>query len=100
MVHHRVANNISVDRVEVNKLYETFLSISNNGKDALDKEKFKQGLGKLEECGLRNLQDSPFVDRLFTLLDTDKSGTVDLQEFVSGLSLLCKGTPEEKLARE
>lgn len=86
--------------MEVNKLYETFLSISNNGKEPLNKEKFRAGLGKLEACGLRNLEDSPFVERLFTLLDTDKNGTVDLQEFVSGLSLLCKGTPEEKLARE
>lgn len=73
------------------------MSISNNGKDALNRAKFREGLGKLEACGLRNLDDSPFVERLFTLLDVNHDGTVDLQEFVSGLSLLCKGTVEEKL---
>jgi len=34
---------------------------------------------------------------LFDLLDTNKDNTVDLQEFVGGLSILCKGTVEEKL---
>ena len=37
--------------------------------------------------------------RMFELLDLNKDGTVDLQEFISGLSFLCKGTPEEKLLR-
>jgi hypothetical protein len=36
---------------------------------------------------------------MFELLDLNKDGTVDLQEFISGLSFLCKGTPEEKLLR-
>jgi hypothetical protein len=73
------------------------LSLSNNGKDPLDRETFKKGLGKLEACGLKNLDDSPFVERLFTLLDVNHDGSVDLQEFITGLSLLCKGTVEEKL---
>jgi hypothetical protein len=73
------------------------MSLSNGGKMPLDKPTFRRGLGKLEACGLKNLDDSPFVDRLFTLLDTNGDGTVDLQEFVTGLSLLCKGTVEEKL---
>jgi len=74
------------------------MSISKGGKEPLDKEQFRNGLGKLEKCGLKNLDDSPFVERLFTLLDTNGDGTVDLQEFVSGLSMLCKGSVEEKLA--
>jgi len=86
------------DKVEVSKLYETFMSISKGGKEPLDKEQFRNGLGKLEKCGLKNLDDSPFVERLFTLLDTNGDGTVDLQEFVTGLSMLCKGSVEEKLA--
>jgi len=93
----KLQDQTNFDKVEVNKLYETFMRISNGGKQPLNREKFRSGLGQLEECGLRNLDDSPFVDRLFTLLDTNGDGTVDLQEFVSGLSLLCKGTVEEKL---
>lgn len=81
-------------------LYETFHTLSNGGKEALDRDTFKKGLGMLENCGLKNLDDSPFVDRLFDLLDTNGDGSVDLHEFVTGLSLLCKGTIEEKLARK
>lgn len=86
-----------VDKVEVSKLYETFMLLSNGGKEALDINTFRKGLGMLQAVGLKNLDDSPFVERLFTLLDTNGDGTIDLQEFVTGLSMLCKGTPEEKL---
>lgn len=71
--------------------------LSNGGKEALDINTFRKGLGMLQAVGLKNLDDSPFVERLFTLLDTNGDGTIDLQEFVTGLSMLCKGTPEEKL---
>lgn len=89
-----------VDKVEVSKLYDVFMSISDQGKTPLDKATFKKGLQMLKEAGLKNLDDSPFGERLFSLLDINKDNTVDLQEFVTGLSLLCKGTPEEKLECE
>jgi len=85
------------DKVEVKKLFETFMELSNQGKDSLDKETFKKGLSKLEACGLKNIENTPFADRLFHLLDINGDGTVDLSEFVCGLSMLCKGTVEEKL---
>lgn len=86
------------DKVEVKKLYQTFMELSNGGKESLDKETFKKGLHKLEACGLKNnIENTPFADRLFTLLDINGDGTVDLSEFVCGLSMLCKGTVEEKL---
>jgi len=45
------------------------------------------------------VEDSPFIDRLFDLLDTNGDAVLDVQEFISGLALLCKGSPEEKLKR-
>jgi len=93
----RLQEETNFDKVEVHKLYETFMSLSSGGKTPLDRATFRKGLGKLEACGLKNLDDSPFVDRLFALLDTNGDGSVDLQEFVTGLSMLCKGTVEEKL---
>jgi Ca2+-binding EF-hand superfamily protein len=81
--------------VEVKALYETFMSLNPEGR--VDKETFKKGLIKLESAGLKNLQDTPFSDRLFHLLDCNGDGVVDLREFVSGLSMLCKGSIEEKL---
>eukprot|EP01102_Stenamoeba_stenopodia_P009601 TRINITY_DN2845_c0_g1_i2.p1 TRINITY_DN2845_c0_g1~~TRINITY_DN2845_c0_g1_i2.p1 ORF type:complete len:232 (-),score=60.02 TRINITY_DN2845_c0_g1_i2:87-782(-) len=89
------AEATNFDKVEVKALYETFLSLNPEGK--VDKETFKKGLIKLESAGLKNLQDTPFSDRLFHLLDSNNDGTVDLGEFVCGLSMLCKGTVEEKL---
>jgi len=85
------------DKVEVKKLYSTFMEISNGGKESLNKEAFKRGLHKLEACGLKNIENTPFADRLFHLLDINGDGTVDLSEFVCGLSMLCKGSVEEKL---
>lgn len=73
------------------------MELSNGGKDALDLPTFRKGLGMLEKAGLKNLNDSPYVERLFVLLDTNGDGTIDLQEFVTGLSMLCKGTIEDKL---
>lgn len=89
--------SILVDQVEVNKLYQVFMELSNNGKEPLNKEAFTKGLAMLSKCGLKNLE-TPFVERLFTLLDIDGNGTIDLQEFVTGLSMLCKGSMEEKLS--
>jgi hypothetical protein len=54
---------ITVDTVEVSKLYEVFMEVSGNGETPLDKEKFRQGLGMLVDAGLNNLDDSPFADR-------------------------------------
>lgn len=74
------------------------MELSNGGETALDKETFKKGLKKLEACGLKsNIENTPFADRLFHLLDINGDGTVDLSEFVCGLSMLCKGSVEEKL---
>jgi len=88
------------DEVEVSKLYEVFFELSDGGKVALSLATFKLGLERLCQCGLqlnRNLEETPFGERLFQLLDTNQDGSVDLQEFVCGLSLLCKGSVEEKL---
>lgn len=84
------------DQVEVSKLYDTFTSLAPGGK--VDKETFKKGLEKLQSFGLKNIDNTPFAERLFHLLDINGDGAVDLTEFITGLSILCKGSVEEKLA--
>jgi len=91
-----IQKQTNFDKVEVKKLYEVFSEIAPNG--TVDEPTFKKALGKLQQCGLNNLEDTPFGERLFHLLDTNGDNVVDLQEFICGLSLLCKGTLEEKLA--
>eukprot|EP01132_Coremiostelium_polycephalum_P011213 gene11213-13738_t len=93
----KIQDSTNFDKVEVKKLYEVFSELSEGGKKPLTREQFKEGLHRLQSCGLKNIDNTPFADRLFDLLDVNKDNTVDLQEFVGGLSLLCKGTVEEKL---
>ncbi|GAM20410.1 hypothetical protein SAMD00019534_035850, partial [Acytostelium subglobosum LB1] len=93
----KLQETTNFDKVEVKKLYEVFLELSDGGKKPLNRDQFRQGLVKLQQAGLKNLDNTPFPDRLFDLLDINKDNTVDLQEFVGGLSMLCKGTVEEKL---
>lgn len=50
-------------------LFSVFQKLSNNGKTPLDKKTFQQGLCLLGECGLKNLEETPFGDRLFTLVN-------------------------------
>jgi len=38
-----------------------------------------------------------FLERLFDAFDTDGNKKIDFREFIAGLSVLSKGTPEEKL---
>jgi len=83
-------------QVEVQDLYKTFTELS-APKMQCDRELFKQCLIKLEPHGFKPPKDTPFGDRLFELLDVNNDGVVDLSEFICGLSILCKGTPEEKL---
>ncbi|EGG22713.1 calcium-binding protein [Cavenderia fasciculata] len=89
-----------MDPDTIKKLQENtnfFTELSDGGKKPLNRDQFKQGLNKLEQAGLKNLDNTPFPDRLFDLLDINKDNTVDLQEFVGGLSMLCKGSIDEKL---
>ena len=52
----------------------------------------------LENNGLKeNLASDPFSDDLFDAVDVNKDGVVDKDEILSGLSLICNGTPEEKV---
>lgn len=46
---------------------------------------------------LRDAEFNQVCADLFLTFDTDQSATVDMQELFSGLSILCEGTPGEKL---
>lgn len=64
----------------------------------LDRDAWKRVLVRLEEAGVRkNLASDPFADDLYTLVDSNGDGFVDKSELLSGLSLTCKGTPQQKM---
>eukprot|EP01103_Thecamoeba_quadrilineata_P004366 TRINITY_DN1407_c0_g1_i2.p1 TRINITY_DN1407_c0_g1~~TRINITY_DN1407_c0_g1_i2.p1 ORF type:complete len:169 (+),score=25.42 TRINITY_DN1407_c0_g1_i2:220-726(+) len=51
----------------------------------------------MRDVGLKDLEMTPFIDRLFVLFDHNNDGFVDVQDFVSGMTILFKGSVEEKL---
>jgi len=38
-----------------------------------------------EFCRLLRVERSPFVERLFSMFDTDRGGLIDLKEFIVGV---------------
>ncbi|KAL7753792.1 hypothetical protein RI367_000724 [Sorochytrium milnesiophthora] len=42
-------------------------------------------------------EDHAFLDRLFDAFDQNNDGYIDFREFIHGLSMFVRGTPEEKL---
>ena len=86
---------LSVDNVKIDQFAQTFIDAVGPDKQ-LSKETFKICCKKLEPLGVR-IADTPFEDRLFALLDKDNSGTIDVSEFLTGMAVIVKGTPEDKL---
>jgi len=80
---------------ELKQLYALFVSINPSGK--IDKERFKPLLKKLEKVGIKEWGSTPFIDRLFELVDANSDGLVDFQEFVAGMSWLAKANAQEKI---
>lgn len=81
---------ILVDNAKIKGLFEQFRNISGvHEKDGvIDKREFCTALGRKE---------SPFMDRLFELFDTDGSGTIDFKEFICGLNTVSQGSLEDKI---
>ena len=81
--------------MEINSLYKEFSKIAPSG--SVDRTKFQDALQALERHGLNEIANTPYSDRLFTLLDINEDGVVDFKEFISGFALLCKGSVEDKI---
>lgn len=77
-------------RVELVKLHKQFRRISKNG--LLDQAGFRESLGIL---GM--VQDSLLCQRLFSVFNASKTGSLDFGEFAGGLGVLMKGSVDEKL---
>ena len=50
-----------------------------------------------EFCRLLRVERSPFVERLFSMFDSDRTGLIDLKEFVVGLSNVGTEARENKV---
>jgi Ca2+-binding EF-hand superfamily protein len=82
----------SVPARELEKVFRRFAS----SRGVLAPAQFERALRALEEYGLRPVAGSPLAVQLFRVFDRDKSGSVDLDEFLRGAALLCGGTLDDK----
>ncbi|KAI9139844.1 hypothetical protein BKA69DRAFT_1083762 [Paraphysoderma sedebokerense] len=83
------------DQVELEAIYEQFKSLSTantfNDDGGIQKEIFEQCLGPL------GLEKNLVTERIFQFFDADGDGVICFGELVGGLSILCKGSLDEKI---
>ena len=75
--------------MELIALYEQFKSLATRD-GGIDRLTFDQCLGPL------GVEKNLITERIFMFFDQDNDGLINFSELVSGLSILCKGTLEEK----
>jgi len=87
----RLAKLTHFDRVEVEALFVQFSSLAAND-SGIDKQTFEACLGPL------GVEKNLITERIFSFFDQDGNNMIDFSELVCGLSILCKGTQEEKIS--
>lgn len=90
--HCKLASEHTQDAVSVAELRAMYLKFK---KETPSLEIDKAGFVKVTK-GM-GINDEFLQDLIFNKFDTDKSGSVDFREFMQGLSIITRGTPEEKL---
>ncbi|CAH8554836.1 unnamed protein product [Schistosoma turkestanicum] len=90
---NKLANNVNFTRLECEALLYMFVKIEG-----------KKPFGKLDRMKFREIfhhtfkmTDDLMIDRVFRVFDADFDGGVNAQEWVMGLSVLLRGTLEEKI---
>ncbi|KAL7751770.1 hypothetical protein RI367_002770 [Sorochytrium milnesiophthora] len=78
------------DQIELEALFEQFKSLS-TAENGISKAVFEQSLGPM------GLEKNLITDRIFKFFDRDNNGWINFGELVCGLSILCKGTLDEKI---
>ncbi|GMT07196.1 hypothetical protein PENTCL1PPCAC_29370 [Pristionchus entomophagus] len=99
-LHNLLGNRGDLDQVvdethfsknEVRSIYRAFKETSPNA--VINKEILREKFGELFPHG----DIEHYSDLLFETFDNDGNGTINFQEFVRALSVLCRGTIDEKL---
>jgi hypothetical protein len=88
-IHHLLI----VDHVEIHALYDQFKTLStvDTSEGGIDQTIFDQCLGPL------GVEKNLITERIFAFFDQDSDGLINFSELVCGLSILCKGSLEEKI---
>lgn len=81
------------ERSEIKKIYELFIKDASNGK--ITSDQFISSLSKNSQ--IKDKNSEKYLKKLFQAFDKDESGQIDFSEYMIALSMLKKGTAEEKL---
>lgn len=92
-VSHKLQGETHFEQVEIDALFSQFralATVTDKG-TGIDLGTFEQCLGPL------GLQSNLVTQRIFKFFDQNDDNMIDFEELVRGLSILCKGTQEEKM---
>ncbi|TPX47983.1 hypothetical protein SeLEV6574_g02312, partial [Synchytrium endobioticum] len=79
------------DQVELEAFYEQFKSLSTASEGGITKETFDTCLGPL------GVEKNLVTERIFCFFDQNSDGIISFPELVCGLSILCKGSLDERI---
>ena len=80
--------------LDIEKMKRAFRTWSQGS--SLNKTKFINALGLLEEVGYKSLRDTPLGNRLFEVFDSSKDGSVSEEEFINGMSAILREDASNK----
>ncbi|ORZ33782.1 hypothetical protein BCR44DRAFT_1415683 [Catenaria anguillulae PL171] len=78
------------DQLELEALDDQFRALATSDR-GIPRSVYDQSLGPL------GLEKNLITDRIFAFFDADHDGFISFTEFIHGLSVLCKGTLDEKI---
>ncbi|CAG8757636.1 9713_t:CDS:2, partial [Acaulospora colombiana] len=80
-------------KTEIDALYDQFISLMSvrDGQDGIDRSTFGYCLGPL------GIEKNLLTERIWKFFDKDGDGLISFSEMVSGLSVFCKGSDEDKI---
>jgi serine/threonine-protein phosphatase 2B regulatory subunit len=81
---------ILVENEAIDRLYHHFIRLDKDGNGHIDKDEF---------LSLPAVAENPLAVRFLHLLDVDKGGSIDFNEFVAGMSIFSKKTSQIKKLR-
>merc|ERR1711916_263211 len=88
---NQLESNTRFSKSELELLSRRFYELADMG------EVTRETFGEVMSSAGLPQYSKQFVDRVFEVFDADRSDTVSLNELCTGLSVLTRGTPEEKL---
>ncbi|KAJ3128330.1 hypothetical protein HK098_004739 [Nowakowskiella sp. JEL0407] len=90
------------DKIELEAFYAQYLSLSTYPASSLSSTSSPSASGItkptfLQCLGPLGITQNLISDRIFAFFDRDKNGVIDFEEFCHGLSVICKGSLDERI---